>query len=868
MTTSSPPKQAPVPPASTSRPVTPVTSANPTTKDHTVSSFRHRLSQREYPPDCPPLSVRWFYAVDVPKKKPYETGQKPPPKPPSKYVPFAPEDSKALETTYQKLSEEEDEAEKSAYRRHVEREAVKAGEEGDIGIVGRGDSPVDDIQEHVKEKRKVTVPVNEDYLFDVDIRERELAPTYWLGPVYDVRRGTWFYQEGNTLRPCDENLATQLEEGYLQVKPFRNAQRPKTPSSAPGSRSDSPARISTASGAPQAPQQQQTWRLYGSYINSFVVFADSTTAWLLTDDFYGKLSATVWQRVTAGSNMGGIKIVRGYTEPAKTGEKKDKDGQSTTAVLDKSAPDAKKPGPSSSAANETTAEGRTSRDIGRIALERKLSTYAGETEKLLEDEMKEDYRANEDREDPARDIEHLILVTHGIGQKLGMRLESVNFVHDVNVLRKSLKSIYGTSPELQLLNNEGSDLKRKNSRIQVLPVCWRHLLDFPKQSLRENRGEQDLATASSYEDAYPSLEDITVEGVPSVRNLVSDLALDILLYQSTTYREHIVSTVLQECNRIYALFRSRNPTFKGKVSFIGHSLGSAIMFDILCRQPEPISSPTSTSEITSAPVKLDFDVEHFFALGSPIGLFQMLQGSTITARPLTAAVKDSPYPVAAPACKQIFNIFHPSDPIAYRLEPLVSKAMAQLKPQPLPYTKRGLFSSNGPVTNLSQTVSRSVGNFWNSLSTGIASSLINRSLGIDGSSNTQQQPQQQQQQQPQPPPFDPNTQSASPLSPGSAPLPTPSTELETLFSGFQNRGGEASSSEGIQMKKEDEKVRRLNRHGRVDWAIQEGVFDISLIASIASHLAYWGDEDVGHFVVRETLLGEGGRRRKRKGEGR
>ena len=27
-----------------------------------------------------------------------------------------------------------------------------------------------------------------------------------------VRRGTWFYQEGSNLRPCEENLAAQLEE--------------------------------------------------------------------------------------------------------------------------------------------------------------------------------------------------------------------------------------------------------------------------------------------------------------------------------------------------------------------------------------------------------------------------------------------------------------------------------------------------------------------------------------------------------------------------------------------------------------------------------------------------------------------------------
>lgn len=32
-----------------------------------------------------------------------------------------------------------------------------------------------------------------------------------------------------------------------------------------------------------------------------------------------------------------------------------------------------------------------------------------------------------------------------------------------------------------------------------------------------------------------------------------------------------------------------------------------------------------------------------------------------------------------------------------------------------------------------------------------------------------------------------------------------------------------------------------------------GVFDISLIASIASHLSYWADEDVSHFMISQLL---------------
>jgi hypothetical protein len=69
-----------------------------------------------------------------------------------------------------------------------------------------------------KAKTSTKVPVNEDYLFDVEIETRELAPAYWMGPVYDVKRGTWFSPDGD---PCDENLAAQLEEGYLKVKPWR-----------------------------------------------------------------------------------------------------------------------------------------------------------------------------------------------------------------------------------------------------------------------------------------------------------------------------------------------------------------------------------------------------------------------------------------------------------------------------------------------------------------------------------------------------------------------------------------------------------------------------------------------------------------------
>ncbi|OIW34200.1 hypothetical protein CONLIGDRAFT_214428 [Coniochaeta ligniaria NRRL 30616] len=78
------------------------------------------------------------------------------------------------------------------------------------------------------------------------------------------------------------------------------------------------------------------------------------------------------------------------------------------------------------------------------------------------------------------------------------------------------------------------------------------------------------------------------------------------------------------------------------------------------------------------------------------------------------------------------HIFHPSDPIAYRLEPLISKAMSSLKPQALPYTKKGIFGTVAlqGLTGIGAKVGQSVSGLWSSFSAGIASSLLNRSLGL------------------------------------------------------------------------------------------------------------------------------------------
>lgn len=747
------------------------------------------------------------WILQVPKRKPkFRKGQqnidaddKKPPTQPKKFVAFSPHDSKAIEAAYQKKLEEIEDGRASSSKTSIKTGAKRPR------AVSAEDTPNTSLEDEDQGQAKSStrVPVNEDFLFDVEIETRELGPVYWLGPVYDVRRGSWFYQEGSTLRPCEENLAAQLEEGYLKIKPWRYPPRKTmTPkASSENLKADVAAQPdgqgsskTTAATAPHQ-HQPQTYRLFGTYMNSVATYQDANTAWLSSDGVLSWVTSTVYERFAGGAYMSGVKVVRGYTAPKKakevqrpstpTGTKSslsEADEKQQKMLKRRSAPPTARS--DKAAEDEFRKEKEKEQQVPEPKnnlLTRQLSNLmpgaasTAEEEEAIrkreEEQMEEDYNARVG-ETQGREIEHLILITHGIGQLLSLRMESLNFVHDVNMLRKTLKSTYSTSDDLRALNSEIGESGPGNCRVQVLPVCWRHLLEFPKR--REKKGEHDLSDTLNEEDEYPSLEDITIEGMAFARSLVSDLALDILLYQSA-YREQICEIVLKESNRIYKLFKERNPDFKGKVHIMGHSLGSAIMFDIVCRQKEKAAQETPRNPLRFWPsqdryeptnpkdLAFAFDVEDFYALGSPIGLFQMLKGRNIAARhlpnslpsesPLNPDTDDPffspppqhhgtdervspitglPFSVSSPKIKQLYNVFHPSDPIAYRLEPLISKAMASLKPQALPYTKKGIFGTVAPqgLTGIGAKVGQSVSGLWSSFSAGIASSLINRSLGL------------------------------------------------------------------------------------------------------------------------------------------
>ncbi|XP_056683543.1 phospholipase SGR2 isoform X2 [Spinacia oleracea] len=87
--------------------------------------------------------------------------------------------------------------------------------------------------------------------------------------------------------------------------------------------------------------------------------------------------------------------------------------------------------------------------------------------------------------------------------------------------------------------------------------------------------------------------------------------------------------------------------------------------------------------------KLEFKVHTFFAAGSPLGVFLSIRNVRIGIGEGREYWGEENINEEMPACQQMFNIFHPFDPVAYRIEPLVCKEYVSRRPVIIPYHKGG-----------------------------------------------------------------------------------------------------------------------------------------------------------------------------------
>ncbi|XP_023829608.1 phospholipase DDHD1 isoform X1 [Salvelinus sp. IW2-2015] len=284
-------------------------------------------------------------------------------------------------------------------------------------------------------------------------------------------------------------------------------------------------------------------------------------------------------------------------------------------------------------------------------------------------------------EDTPPETTHIVFVVHGIGQKM----DEGRIIRNTSMMRDAARKM-----------EEKHFSDRSTEHVEFLPVEWRSKLCLDGDTV----------------------DSITPDKVRGLRDMLNSSAMDIMYYTSPLYRDEITRGLTQELNRLYTLFCMRNPEFEesGKVSIVSHSLGCVITFDIMTGwdpvrfRPEELSPDTKdmqecwssyqerhlqeelrltrlrlrdlenqfaglqspSSEGSSSALK--FKVENFFCMGSPLAVFLALRGI----RPGNNVTQDHILPKSI--CQRLFNVFHPTDPVAYRLEPLILKNYSNISP--------------------------------------------------------------------------------------------------------------------------------------------------------------------------------------------
>ncbi|KAK6458620.1 DDHD domain-containing protein [Scheffersomyces xylosifermentans] len=701
------------------------------------------------------IRVKWFYATDVPLSKPEwfdytkENDAK-------KFIPFSDYDSSQLEKRFQELGN------------------------------SSGSSDVSPI-----------VEVNEDKLFQVDLNKLNIAPVYWEGPIYEVRRGTWFGSDGI---PLPSHIARAIESGYQRFKPYNfkvdndSMDLLKFNKDVVGQFNKIKDRLEVdAKSDIKLDEEPDLIELDDGQL---VLFHNGTDASIFPNVIKSTLDLNVLR------NFGPRKIPmisitniqRGYTDDL---------GESILSNI------AKEPIPKLA----DTFENEIGPFFGFLSSDSSSESGPKETKSAnnqMKDILETDYDHDVSATTSNRDVDHLILCVHGIGQVLGDKYESVNFTHSINVLRNTMKNVYKSDDRYRHLAYPGEAKKTEtsssNNRIQVLPISWRHRVDFhPSKPVEkfDKFGKHRL----------PTLSQITVDGVKPLRNILGDVILDILLYYEPMYVKQIFSAVTDELNRVYELYKERNPNFKGKVHILGHSLGSAIALDIMSNQTATIGEDVDISN------DLKFEVHDLFCVGSPAGMFKLLEEKNIVARSLAQPEDSDKY--ISPKCKNLYNIFHPCDAVGYRMEPLVSPAYSVFKPEPIPFASKGLneqikeFASFGD--GLSEKITK-------------ASSWFTRSGGKKEEATSIEDKAAQE------------------------------NALGDIITSLA-RSDKKSDSKGTSKKIELDGAKlnpllELNRTGRVDYCLPMGVFDISLVAAVSAHISYFEDEDTAGFIMKEVLTSD------------
>ncbi|KAI6661192.1 Phospholipase DDHD2-like isoform X1 [Oopsacas minuta] len=110
-----------------------------------------------------------------------------------------------------------------------------------------------------------------------------------------------------------------------------------------------------------------------------------------------------------------------------------------------------------------------------------------------------------------------------------------------------------------------------------------------------------ICLRSDYDNVDLRLDAISLTCTPKIRHFSNSVLTDILFYTSPLYCQTIIDTTTYEMNRLLSLYKARNPEFIGRISLIGHSLGSCILFDLLANQTKDLEPELTSPDAISSP---------------------------------------------------------------------------------------------------------------------------------------------------------------------------------------------------------------------------------------------------------------------------
>ena len=314
-------------------------------------------------------------------------------------------------------------------------------------------------------------------------------------------------------------------------------------------------------------------------------------------------------------------------------------------------------------------------------------------------------------------VSHVSFIIHGIGEAMWSKeeVQSTSLIDEINSLRSHINKKMYIDWKLACEKSKGKPPPPPN-RIEFIPIQWYAQIHSSSSSLKK-----DLIST-------------TLTSVPKLRSIANDVLFDVLVYNTPEFCQKVINVVTDQICDVYEIIQHIHEGFLdrgGSFSIVGHSLGAVIAWDILSILSDnlgkgegdqikamdddivvsgyslPSQNGDSATGYEAYLTQTESNIDQFqagtwgpslprrmtktipfvpsftFFLGSPIGLFLTLRG----ARPhftamisngdmqnkdsdITAKIhQSSPFHLPSGS---VYNIFSPSDPVAYRIEPLLT----------------------------------------------------------------------------------------------------------------------------------------------------------------------------------------------------